>query len=191
MEFTEAGLDDAKFTGFVPFAELDTCQDPALDRPGVYMVLRPSSTELTLSEMSTGFWHKDKDPAYALTKLRSQWNLLTPVLYIGKAGGLAGGTTIRQRLNLYQQYGAGRDVSHRGGKAVWQIEDAAKLLLVCWTDTPGLDPECVESQLLKDFKGADGAGFGAYPLANRKGGRKKCPHAPQCHWRSAVGVRSP
>ena len=186
MQFTIDGLQTAGFTGFVPFNDLDMCQSPQLDEPGVYMVLRPAGVKLTLSEVSTGFWYQGEDPAYTLADLESQCNLPTPVLYIGKAGGVAGGTTVRERLNLYRQYGKGENTSHRGGKAIWQIEDAARILLLCWLETPGLAPECVESQYLEDFKGTGLKGFGSYPMANRQGGRKKCPHTPPCETNSSL-----
>lgn len=161
MEFTVAGLQAAGFSGFVAFGALDV-HDLELSSPGVYAVLRPEGSEV-LTETSTGFWYQGRNPAYRLAKLQKRWDLPTPVLYIGKAGDIEGeGTSLWQRLQLFRRYGAGENVSHRGGRAIWQIQDAVNQLRVCWTATPRLDPECVEDQLLELFKKE----FRALPLAN-------------------------
>lgn len=175
LEFTQGGLQAAGFDGFVSFGALDTHYDE-LSSPGVYAVLRPEASELMLTETNTGFWYQARNPAYRLSKLQKRWDLPTPVLYIGKAGDIeGGGTTLWQRLQLFRRYGAGENVAHRGGRAIWQVQGAASQLRVCWMTTPGLDPECVEDQLLELFKKE----FRALPLANQKSG-KKCKHKPVC-----------
>lgn len=182
MEFTLVGLQSVGFEGFVPFTALDTYRSE-LSSPGVYAVLRPEGSALALSEISTAFWYQDKNPAYPLVKLQGRWDLPTPVLYIGKAGGIDGGTSLFERLHLFRRYGAGENATHRGGRALWQIEDAANQLLVGWTATPRLDPECVEEQLLELFRGK----FKMLPLANQQRG-KKCKHQTRCRW-SGVSVQ--
>lgn len=177
MEFTQGGLKAAGFGGFVSFGALDG-HHAELSSPGVYAVLRPEGSDLLLTETSTGFWYQGRNPAYRLAKLQKRWDLPTPVLYIGKAGDIeGGGTTLWQRLQLFRRYGAGENVAHRGGRAIWQVQGAASQLSVCWMAAPGLDPECVEGQLLELFKNE----FRALPLANQKGG-KKCRHKPVCRW---------
>lgn len=113
-------------------------------------------------------------------KLQRRWDLRTPVLYIGKAGGIEGGTSLWERLQLYRRYGAGENATHRGGRAIWQVKDATNQLLVRWTATSRLDPECVEEQLLECFRN----NFGMLPLANQRCG-KKCKHRPLCRWAGA------
>lgn len=179
MEFTSTGMQSSGFVGFVPFIALDTCRYE-LSSPGVYAVLRPGDSEVLLTETSTAFWYQGKNPAYKLMKLQTRWDLPTPVLYFGKAGGMEGGTSLWERLQLYRRYGAGENVTHRGGRAIWQIQDAANQLLVCWTETPGLGPECVEEQLLDLFR----SDFGVLPLANQRRG-EKCQHEPLCRWPGA------
>ncbi|WP_142059521.1 hypothetical protein [Pseudarthrobacter sp. B4EP4b] len=176
MEFTVEGLSSSGFRGFVPFTSLDEHRSE-LSSPGIYAVLRPDS-KMHFTISSTGFWHDDKDPAYPLAKLQRKWELSTPVLYIGKAGGLATGTSLWQRLDLFRRYGSGEDTSHRGGRAIWQVPGAANRLVVCWTDTPGVYPECTEEQLLRLFKGK----FLMLPFANQKSGTK-CQHQPACRWK--------
>ncbi len=179
MEFTAEGLAGTGFGGFVPFVALEESM-PGLLTQGVYAVLRPPQEGVRLNKASSGFWHQGKDPAYSLANLQPRWELPTPVLYLGKAGGISGGTTLWGRLSLYRRYGAGEDVTHRGGRAIWQVEEAVTRLVVCWAPTPGFDPECVESGLLQLFK----TEYGALPMANQRQGRK-CPHDPPCSWPGA------
>lgn len=181
MEFTLAGLRSAGFRGFVPFTDLGRYRSK-LSSPGVYAVLRPESSTLLLSDISTGFWHRDRNPAYPLVKLVQRWELATPVLYFGKAGGIDGGITLWERLDLYRRYGAGENAAHRGGRAIWQVEDASNQLLVGWSTTPGHDPECVEERLLEHFN----ATFKLLPMANQRRG-KKCEHQPKCRWNGGRG----
>lgn len=81
------------------------------------------------------------------------------ILYIGKASGKKG---LRQRLQQYMKYGWNKAVNHKGGRAIWQIQNAGMLLL---TYEPC--PDCVERehQLLHDYQAVNGC----YPLANWRG----------------------
>lgn len=178
MEFTEAALRAAGFRGFVPFSALGSHSDAEMEKPGVYAVLRPAGIPMALNNASTGFWYKDKNPAYPLARLQSRWELPTPVLYFGKAGYEYRGPSLRTRLGQYRDYGAGKNVGHRGGRAIWQLQGAAELLLVCWIATPGLHPECVERQLLRQFK----SDFDLLPMANQQVGEQDCDNTPKCHW---------
>ena len=81
------------------------------------------------------------------------------VLYIGKANGRGG---LRQRVRQYIKYGWGAAANHKGGRAVWQVENFPILLLdyeVCE------DCEQREHELLAAFKRENGV----YPLANWRG----------------------
>ena len=183
MEFTLVELRAAGFRGFVPFTALDAYRSD-LCSSGVYCVLRPEASKVLLTETSTAFWYQGKNPAYPTMKLQRRWELPTPVLYFGKAGGIDGGTSLWERLDLYRRYGAGENVAHRGGRALWQVQDAGKQLLVGWATTPGLDPECVEEHLLELFENT----FGTLPMANQRRG-KKCKHHPQCRWTGSPAQR--
>ena len=131
LEFTQGGLKAAGFDGFVSFGALDA-QHAELSSPGVYAVLRPEGSDLLLTETNTGFWYQGRNPAYRLAKLQKRWDLPTPVLYIGKAGDIeGGGTSLWQRLQLFRRYGAGENVAHRGGRAIWQVQGAGTRSL-CW-----------------------------------------------------------
>lgn len=183
-EFSHDGLRSAGFHGFIPFSSLDIGRTD-LAVSGVYAVLRPEESSAHISETSTAFWHRGRNPAYPLSKLQRRWDLATSVLYIGKAGGMDGGTTLGERLDLYRRYGKGENATHRGGRGIWQVEDAANQLLICWTATPGLDPECVEDHLLTQFERQ----YHVLPLANQRRG-KKCKHQPLCRWAPATAAEA-
>ncbi len=78
------------------------------------------------------------------------------ILYIGKAEGKNG---LRQRITQFVAYGYKDGNNHRGGRALWQIENNKSLLLdyfVCE------DAEAKERELLRAFQQK----YQTYPFAN-------------------------
>ena len=126
------------------------------EEPGVYWVLAPEGMPIRFRERS----FPGVRP-YPAQLLRDKYAACArkDILYIGKAEGRRG---LRQRLKQYMDYGLGRGGIHRGGRAVWQIEDSG-LLLLAYEICP--DPGGQERQLLRDYREQNGA----YPLANWRG----------------------
>lgn len=178
LEFTEAGLRAANFNGFVSFTALKRHRDEDLKLPGVYVVLREWPTNAQLMEFEPMFKYKDGSPMRPLAELQSAWDLATPVLYIGKAGDLNRGVGLKKRLSQFRRYGGGTADNHAGGRAIWQVPNALEDLRICWIATPGLHPECVERQLLAQFKND----FGSLPMANQQGWDQNCKNTPHCWW---------
>lgn len=181
LEFTEAGLRAASFNGFVALTALKGRRDEGLNSSGVYVVLREWPTNTHLMEFDPGFRYKDGSPMRPLAELQPAWDLATPVLYIGKAGRLDEGASLKCRLSQFRRYGEGTAANHAGGRAIWQVPNAAEVLRICWIATPGLHPECVERQFLSQFKND----FDALPMANQHGWDQNCKNTPRCWWEPA------
>lgn len=124
---------------------------------GIYRVLRPEGMTIRFTE----HMYNRSAKLYPAEKLsRKYMNCADQeILYIGKADGRRG---LRQRIKQYIDYGWNHAANHKGGRAIWQIEDAG-LLLLAYEECE--DAEAQEKQLLADYKAKNGS----YPLANWKG----------------------
>lgn len=163
--WTQAGLAEAGFVGFVPFADLPLLDVPATE--GVYVVVRPGAAEPVFHVRSPAGWLKGKDPSVDVERLERKWISGASVIYIGKAGvGPSGRGGLRRRLDQYRRHGAGEAVGHWGGRFIWQLWGSERLR-VAWKVTPDLDPEDVESESIADFVCV----YGQLPFANLKRGR--------------------
>lgn len=126
-------------------------------RPGIYRVLVPEKVPVSFIE----FPRNSSTESYPSALLEQKYNQCADksVLYIGKANGRDG---LRQRVQQYIKYGWNTAANHKGGRAVWQVENFPILLLeyeVCE------DCEQREHELLAAFKRENGV----YPLANWRG----------------------
>ena len=153
MDWTEAGLREAGFKGFVPLLSADLKAIP--DRPGVYCVLRTSSEAPVFLESSPAGWWKDKDPSVSSDVLQGAWITSATVIYIGKAS-----TSLRGRLRPYRRIGEGHKAAHWGGRYIWQLADHPDHLIT-WRIESG-DAGAIESELIAGFR----ARFGDRPFAN-------------------------
>lgn len=130
------GLEAVGFEGFVPLLNMELSRVPP--RHGVYVVLRPYPERPHL------FSEESPLTPYAVRELEQRWIPGAPVVYIGKAGSKKG---LQERLRPYSR----QRRNHSGGRSIWQLSDAADLL-VCWRETPGLPPHLVEEDYLDEFK---------------------------------------
>lgn len=139
------------FSGFVSVAALrpDLTQIP--DIRGVYMVVRKIGSRPQFRATGSGGYYKGTDPNVPIEKLRMNWVEETCVLYIGKAGDEHSHATLRSRLRQYLLFGAGKLIGHKGGRYIWQLEDAEDLLF-CWRPLPSGNPSKEETALLAAFK---------------------------------------
>jgi hypothetical protein len=97
-----------------------------------------------------------------VSELAARWVSDSPVLYIGKAGGSGTRATLRSRLITYLRHGAGHRAALWGGRAIWQLADAERLL-VGWRTIEDMDPRAVERAELAAFVER----HGKRPFANR------------------------
>lgn len=149
-------VEAAGFTGYVRFDSLPASGVPA--GPGVYVVRRAASEPPVFLALSPAGHFKGKDPSVPIDVLRAAWVEEVDVVYIGKAGGKRG---LRARLDQYRCFGAGEPVGHWGGRFVWQLAEADRLL-VAWRATPEDNPAPVELALLAAFERTTGR----LPFAN-------------------------
>jgi hypothetical protein len=148
MDFSDvARIKHAGFTGFKTFESLwnDPYCIPAAK--GVYLILTNDFSPQFLN-IGTGGSFKGKNPNVPIELLKANWIPASPVLYIGKAGNIAGSATLRSRLIQYLRFGQGRNVGHWGGRYIWQLKNSHELL-VCWRNE--IDPRAAEKLLIGEF----------------------------------------
>lgn len=158
MDWSRAGLTEAGFTGWVPFADLPAHRPPA--ETGVYLVYRPGTELPQYVDPSPAGWFHGRDPSVSESVLAGKWVTGAGVVYIGKAGGSRG---LNGRLSAYRRHGEGRRAAHWGGRYVWQLADAAQLL-VAWKTADNVG--ALEHQLIAQFI----ADHGQRPFANLNDG---------------------
>lgn len=142
------------------FWTLQTLHDTACadipDLPGIYVIQVPQGMEIRFRFTAANHYAPFYDAADLHKKYHDCGN--KTVLYIGKASGKKG---LRQRIQQYMKYGWNEAVNHKGGRAIWQVEHAERLLLtfeVC------PDADAREHHLLKEFRQK----YHTLPLANWK-----------------------
>lgn len=142
------GFQGVGFKGFVPLLGLDRELLPT--HRGVYSVFRESSSRPTFIDSNVITRRK----AYGVGRLSDKWIDEQAVVYIGMA---------EPKDGLYGRLGdfSKQSSSHTGGRALWQLADAADLI-VAWVETSEHVAEVVEKAYLRAFKEA----HGQYPFAN-------------------------
>lgn len=152
------------FEGFKTVGELMdgvSTQIPA--QKGVYFVLREGESAPQFLTEGTGGFFKGMNPNVPIAELDANWVEGTPIVYIGKAGGVGSSATLRRRLGQYLRFGQGANIGHWGGRYIWQLADSRDLVL-CWIILPFDDPRTVERQMIADFKTIHA---GKRPFANQ------------------------
>lgn len=141
----------------MPFKELKA-HAPLPNLPGVYVVLRTDNAPPSFIADSPSGRRNGVDHSLPTEELHTHWLDSSPALYIGTA------TSIQKRVGAYRRNGEGGSARHWGGARLWQLTNARDCP-VSWIETPGLDPETVESVLLESFKRQ----YASYPYANEAG----------------------
>ena len=145
-----------KWSDPVSFADLYKQNCSSIPKcPGVYRVTCIGQPVLAVNEKSSN----DSALLYDAAILCSKYNQCKDkkVLYIGKANGKNG---LQQRLKQYVLYGYNKSKIHKGGRAIWQLENSKDFMVeyACVDN-----PEEMEKQLITKYKEQNN---GSYPLAN-------------------------
>lgn len=160
VTWTQSALAERGFSGFVRFSDLPASDVPT--GPGVYVVVRPSTTDPVFLPVSAAGWLKGKDPSVSVTVLEDAWVDGVSAVYIGKANlGSTGNRGLRKRLNEYRRHGEGSLTPHGGGRYIWQLADRDDLL-VGWRPTTDADARRLERQMIAEFAGT----YSKLPFAN-------------------------
>ncbi len=150
-----AGLRSQGFDGFVTVADLrrgNRDNIPAV--PGVYLVLRDCASHPEFLDVGTGGRFKNKDPNVSVSKLKDEWVEGAVIVYVGQAGSKSK-RTLKKRIGELIRFGQGSPVGHRGGRLIWQLRGADRLL-VCWKEVADDDPRELEKELIAAFKSVYG-----------------------------------
>ena len=157
---------------FRGFREIETLMSGGVDKvpsqPGVYLILDNSRSPPDFVSRGTGGHFKGQDPNVSIERLKSKWVQNAPIVYVGSSGRSGGSeANLKKRIDTLIRFGRGEDVPHRGGRFVWQLSDAEKLL-VCWKEINKFrpdEPEEYKKKIISQFKHVY---EGRLPFANLK-----------------------
>ena len=153
------GIDVGEFAPGATLAELYQERYKSLPvDAGVYLVVRDSTDGPSFAQESPAGWFKQKDPSYPISVVNENWVLGAKLVYIGKAAGRRG---LRQRVCQLIDFGYGKAIGHRGGRALWHLEDFPTFRL-SWQVCDATAADEFESQLIQQFR----EHHGARPFAN-------------------------
>ncbi len=155
--FDRDGLEKLGFTGFVTFGDLrESWLERVPKSGGVYAVIRESDQPPTYLDHSPGGRFKGQDPTVVVSALEAKWVESCRVVYLGK------GDNLQRRLKQYARFGAGDAIGHWGGRYIWQLSDAAELLVAWKLCDEGQTAAELERQIVGLFKER----YGCLPFAN-------------------------
>lgn len=143
------------FAGFESVGALKSDRSRVPKGAGVYAVLYPDTDNPAFLECGSGGRFKGKDPNVRVDLLAARWVAGPTVLYFGKANASSNGRGLQKRIGELLLFGSGRAIAHWGGRHLWQLASIDEMLL-CWKETPGLEPRAVEKALIADFAHANG-----------------------------------
>jgi hypothetical protein len=148
---TIEGLKAWGFEGFITLGKYNGSPvNPVPDKKGVYMVLYTAARPAVFLKKSKAGRFRGRNPTADLEELKQRWVKNTIVLFIAQAGGGNSSATLGSRIRQLAAFGRGKPISHWEGRYLWQIRDAADLIL-CWKTTPADDPRAIERDYLNRF----------------------------------------
>lgn len=163
---TAEGLGSQGFEGFHTIGQIH--RESAMGVPdacGIYVVLVRGEAPHTFRPQSSAPSWRGMDPAVPVEELAERWVEGAALLYVARARGPGVRHRLRQRVKRFLRFGHGKVVGHWGGRAIWQIREASRLV-IAWRVCAGPDETlALERQLLDDFE----AMHGRPPFAHQPG----------------------
>ena len=147
------------FYGFLSIQYLHTHGFSSIsNKNGVYMVCIPQVFSKKILGSTTAIEaYKEQSLLYTVEELERKWVEESDILYIGKAGSKS--NHLQQRIRQFVRYAYSEGNNHRGGRALWQLENCHSLL-IGYKEV--LDAREAERSLICEFQ----TKFGKRPFAN-------------------------
>jgi len=162
VDFQKNDLKEYGFSGFVTIFNLKAngCNGIPKEK-GVYIVAKEDSEAVVYLEKSVGGHFKGKYPTVSISELSSNWVEGAYVLYVGQTGAGKSKGTLSSRIVQLIKFGKGENIGHRGGRYIWQLKNAGKLV-VAWKCLSTDDPKREKTKLITEFRNI----YGKRPFAN-------------------------
>lgn len=133
---------------------------------GIYKIYLPKDFEIIIRPNTDAIEeYNGRSMLYSVEELRDKYLHISAarnddkyLIYIGKAGQSIG-RGLQKRIEEFVKYGYGLCNNHRGGRAIWQLENNKKLLLEYFECD---NPLQIEKEQLKKYKVENKT----YPFAN-------------------------
>jgi hypothetical protein len=151
------------FAGFLTVGQLHRrgCLEVP-DEPGVYVVLARERAPHPFFTRSTAPVWRRRDPTVTIPTLAARWRQGATILYVAAALGPGVRSRLRQRIKRMLRFGHGSVVAHWGGRLLWQLGEAGRLVIAWQACATGEDARAVATELLRNFE----AHHGGPPFAN-------------------------
>lgn len=145
------------FVGFLSIRQLCTNNVTLPVSAGVYIVLRESDQKPHFLTVGSGGHFKGNNPNLPVSRLEKNYIGESRVVYIGQT------SCLKRRFRELLRFGAGSDVGHWGGRALWQLSDHDDLI-VAWKPMSEVESKAEKARMLQKFVSV----YGKLPFANLK-----------------------
>lgn len=154
-------LKESGFGGFNEISELILNPSSIPKIKGVFIVLRPSNSNVEFVENGSGGFYKGMNPNVEISILTKKWIDKANIMYINSAGDSFGKATLHSEIIKFLSFGKGNKIAYWSGRYIWQIKDN-KDYIICWKELPNDWPKGAKINLMELFRKK----YGGLPFAN-------------------------
>jgi hypothetical protein len=150
-----ASVEDMRALGYEGFLTVSQLRDEGAAsvpvEPGAWVVLREGASAVPrfLARSTAAPW-RGQDPTQTADALGARWVANAYVLYVGVAPGTGVRHLLQQRIKRFLRFGSGRNVTHWGGRFVWQLAGVSSLR-IAWQVTGAEGARQAADDTLKAF----------------------------------------